>query len=248
MGDAMPDRTIATPSPWLTAAEMWRSTGEFAALWLSTPLLALAPRGDGHSVLVLPGFGAGDASTWALRSYLVAIGYRAMTWSLGRNMGYRTLGQAEQRLRTRVEQIAQDSGSKISLIGWSLGGVMARQMAREHPELIRQVITLAAPFTGNPTATSVRPIYELLSGEDFNSPDVLAAWKANRTPPPVPTTSIYSRTDGICAWQNCLEVETDLATNVEVHGSHIGMPHNPVVFDIIANRLAGEGAARPGAF
>lgn len=236
----MPDKTIAAPPLYLATAEFSRSVGEYIGLWLSTPILASAPRGDGHSVLVLPGFGATDASTLALRGYLDFMGYRSATWALGRNLGSRTLGQSEYRLRTRIQQIVKESGGKISLIGWSLGGVMARQMAREHPELIRQVITLAAPFTGNPTATNVRTYYELLSGEDFDSPDVLMAWKANRTAPPVPTTSIYSKTDGICAWQNCLEIETDLAENVEVSGSHIGMPHNPMVFSVIADRLASQ--------
>ena len=183
-------------------------------------------------------------STVLLRRYLDFLGYRSASWSLGRNLGYQMLGQAEERLRARVGRIAKSSGGKISLIGWSLGGVMARHMAREHPESIRQVITLGAPFTGNPAATSVRGVYEHLSGENFDSPDVQLAWLSNREPPPVPTTSIYSKTDGITAWQNCLEIETELAENVEVFGSHTGLPHNPMVLCAIAQRLArGDRAA-----
>lgn len=247
----MPDRNISAPPTYLATAEPWRSAAELAGLWLSAPMLALTQsRGDGHSVLVLPGFGATDASTLALRGYLDFIGYRSATWALGRNLGYHTLGEAEERLRARIREIYDKSGGRVSLIGWSLGGVMARHMAREHPELVRQVITLAAPFTGNPAATNVRSIYELFSGENLDCPDVLASWRENRLPPPVPTTSIYSKSDGICAWQNCLEVETSLAENVEVSGSHIGMPHNPVVFGVIASRLAREETpiARAGKF
>lgn len=234
----MPNTRIAAPAIALAMAEPWRSAGEFAALLLSAPYLAAAVPGDGHSILVLPGFGATDMSTVLLRRYLDFLGYRSASWALGRNLGYQTLGLAEERLRMRVQKIAKSSGGKISLIGWSLGGVMARHMAREHPESIRQVITLGAPFTGNPAATTVRELYERVSGERFDSPDVQRAWKSNRAPPPIPTTSIYSKSDGITAWQNCLEVESDLAENIEVFGSHVGLPHNPMVLQVIASRLA----------
>ena len=242
----MPDTKISAPRLCLAMAEPWRATSEFGFLLLASPMLAMAPRGDGHSVLVLPGFGATDSSTLLLRSYLDFLGYRSAAWSLGRNLGYQMLGVAEERLRARVARIAKSSGGKISLIGWSMGGVMARHMAREHPESIRQVITLGAPFTGNPMATTVRQLYEKLSGECFDSPDVQRAWRSNREPPPVPSTSIYSKTDGITAWQNCVEIETDLAENIEVLGSHIGLPHNPMVLHAIANRLAGDDDAGPG--
>lgn len=245
----MPDDNIPSPSLALAMAEPLRATSEFAGLLLSAPILLTAPRGDGHSVLVLPGFGASDMSTSPLRLYLSLLGYHTAAWALGRNMGYRTLGVSETRLRGRVRALAAQSGGKISLVGWSLGGVMARHMAREHPECIRQVITLGAPFTGNPMATSIRDFYETMSGESFDSPETLAAWRDNREPPLVPTTSIYSKTDGITAWQNCLEIETDIAENIEVFGSHAGLPHNPLALYTIAKRLArvDERAAAPSA-
>lgn len=237
----MPDSTIPSPSLALAMAEPVRAAGEFAGLVLTAPALLMAPRGDGHSVLVLPGFGASDMSTLPLRLYLNLLGYHTAAWALGRNMGYRTLGVYETRLRGRVRALAAQSGGKISLVGWSLGGVMARHMAREHPEWIRQVITLGAPFTGNPKATSIRQFYETFSGESFDCPETLAAWKDNREAPLVPTTSIYSKTDGITAWQNCLEIETELAQNIEVIGSHAGLPHNPQALYTIAKRLAAVG-------
>ena len=212
-------------------------------MWMSAPLLMSAPRGDGHSVFVLPGFSANDHSTTALRSYLDYLGYRSVEWSLGRNLGYRTLGKAEERLRSRVREIAETSGRKISVIGWSLGGVMARHMARDYPDLVRQVVTLAAPFTGDPKASNVRRYYELTSGDDLESQKSQDAWEANRVAPAVPTTSIYSKTDGITAWQNCLEVETHRAENIEVFGSHMGLPHNPMALYAIADRLAQEEAS-----
>lgn len=234
---------ITAPSLALTFAEPWRALGEFAGLCLSMPMLMSAPRGDGHSVLVLPGFAATDFSTSPLRAYLDCLGYRSAVWALGRNLGYQTLGKAEERLRARVQEIATSSGQKISLVGWSLGGVMARHMAREHPEFIRRVVTLGAPFTGNPSATTIRGFYEVISGEDFDSPATQLAWQANRASPNVPSTSIYSRSDGITAWQNCLEIESETAENIEVIGSHVGLPHNPMVLYALASRLAQTGAS-----
>jgi pimeloyl-ACP methyl ester carboxylesterase len=215
-----------------------RSLAELAGMWLTAPMLALAPRGDGHSVLVLPGFSADDLSTRWLRRYLGFLGYRSTAWGLGHNLGYRTLGASEERLRQLVETLATTSGRKISLVGWSLGGVMARHMARDHPEHVRQVVTLGAPFTGDPTATSIRAFYEMVSGEDLDAAHSRRAWQANRAAPAVPTTSIYSRSDGVTAWQNCLEIETATAENIEVVGSHMGLPHNPMALYAVADRLA----------
>lgn len=211
---------------------------ELAGLWMTAPILWGAPRGDGHCVLVLPGFSADGRSTHWLRRYLSFLGYDSIEWGLGHNLGYRTLGRSEDRLRRRVETLAASSGRKISLVGWSLGGVMARHMARDLPDYVRQVVTLGAPFTGDPTATNIRPLYELLSGEDLDSSHSRKAWRANRTAPPVRTTSIYSKSDGVTAWQNCLEIETEFAENIEVVGSHMGLPHNAMALYVVAERLA----------
>jgi pimeloyl-ACP methyl ester carboxylesterase len=229
---------VLAPPLSLAWLEPFRAMGEFAALLAASPVLMTAKRGDGHSVLVLPGFSATDLSTTCLRAYLTYLGYRSEEWSLGRNLGYRMLGKEQARLRARVEEVAADSGQKISIIGWSLGGVMARQMAREHPELIRQVITLGAPFTGDPRATSIRGYYELASGERLDAPETRLAWEANRAAPTVPATSIYSKTDGITAWRNCLEEESETAENIEIFGSHMGLTVNPMALYAIADRLA----------
>ncbi len=210
---------------------------EFAGLWLTAPILLSAPSGDGHCVLVLPGFNAGDSSTHLLRRYLTYLGYQSTEWGLGQNLGYRSLGKSEERLRQRIKDLADVSG-KISLVGWSLGGVMARHMARDLPECIRRVVTLGAPFTGDPTATSIRSFYEMVSGDDMEAPHSRSAWRANRAAPSVPTTSIYSKSDGVTAWQNCIEIETDSAENIEVVGSHMGLPHNAMALYAVADRLA----------
>lgn len=232
------DAAISAPSKALAALEPFRAIAEFAGLWMAAPILLAAPRGDGHCVLVLPGFGTDDQSTQTLRRFLSYLGYCSSEWTLGHNLGYRTLGESEARLRQRVESLVATSGRKISLVGWSLGGVMARHMGRDHPEWVRRVVTLCAPFTGDPTATSIRRFYETVSGENLDEPHSRAAWQANRAPPSVPTTSIYSKSDGVTAWQNCLEIETTMAENVEVTGSHLGMLHNVVALGVVADRLA----------
>ena len=234
----VPDAVIPPPRNALAAMEPFRAIAEFAGLWMAAPLLLAAPRGDGHSVLVLPGFSADDLSTQLLRRFLSYLGYGSSAWELGHNFGYRTLGESEERLRQRVEMLAATSGRKISIVGWSLGGVMARHMARDHPDCVRQVVTLGAPFTGDPTATSIRRFYEMMSGEDLSAPHTRSAWQANRAAPSVPTTAIYSRSDGITAWQNCLETETATTENIEVVGSHMGLPHNAMALHVVANRLA----------
>ena len=232
------DAVCPPPSIALAALEPFRAVAELAGLWMTAPILLGAPRGDGHCVLVLPGFSADDRSTHWLRRYLSYLGYESIEWGLGHNLGYRTLGQSEERLRRRVKSFAASSGRKISLVGWSLGGVMARHMARDLPDCVRQVVTLGAPFTGDPTATNIRPFYELLSGEDLDSSHSRKAWRANRAAPSVRTTSIFSKSDGVTAWQNCIEIETEFAENIEVVGSHMGLPHNAMALYAVADRLA----------
>lgn len=226
---------IAPPPKWLAWMEGQRASAELSALLLATPYLQLAPRGDGHPVLVLPGFVTSDASTWALRRYLSSLGYDVHAWKLGRNTGPKCIGARGERLERRLEEIRAEAGRSVSLIGWSLGGVMARELARSEPASVRQVITLGSPFTGNPHATNVSKLYETVSGEKVDDPRLLA--KRGR-PPPVPSTAIYSKTDGIVAWRNCQEPAGPQTDNVEVRGSHFGLVVNPAALFAIADRLA----------
>ena len=215
-----------------------RAISELACSWAWAPVLASAKRGDGHTVLVLPGFNTSDASMSIMRTYLQYLGYQSKAWELGYNHGYRMLGDKQHRLHGRLRHLTKSSGGKVSLVGWSLGGVMARQLAREYPEMVRQVITLGAPFAGDPRATSARRIYEFLTGEDLDDPEVQRVWAEHRITPAVPTTSIFTRTDGVIAWPNCLESERETVENIEVVGSHTGLPANPMALLAIADRLA----------
>ena len=214
---------------------------ELAALLPAYPVLRRAPRGDGHPVLVLPGFLAGDFSTRTLRAFLRDRGYGAHGWQLGRNLGPNP--ELIGRLVERVRGLRQRYDRKLTLIGWSLGGVYARELARSFPSDVRQVITLASPFR-DLSATSVPPLLRRFGGRHRPENDSRRAQLGE--PIPVPATAIYSKTDGIAAWQSCMEPPGPLSENIEVESSHLGIGHHPVVLLTIADRLAqAEGEWRP---
>ena len=227
---------IKAPSNFLTLTEFHRAMFEFSTLPLATPFLSKAPKGDGHSVLVLPGFVAGDTSTDPLRRYLKYLGYDAHAWELGRNFGPHAIGREGEKLMSRFSEIAKDAKGKVSLIGWSLGGVMARELAKKVPDQVRQVITLGSPFTGDPFASKPSKLYQFITGE--MGEDFEERLKASAEPPPMPSTSIYSKGDGVVPWRNCIEKAAPQTDNIEVYGSHCGLGVNPAVLFAVADRLA----------
>lgn len=229
---------IKAPSPWLALTELPRALIELGSLPLAAPLLRSVPRGDGHPVLVLPGFIASDISTHPLRRFLTRIGYDAHEWQLGRNLGPRAIGREGEKLVARLQAIHEATGQKVSMIGWSLGGIMARLVARRAPEAVRQIITLGSPFAGSPRATNVWRAYELFTGQKIDDAHTHRQLSESAAPPPVPSTAIYSRGDGVVAWQNCREQDTPITDNIEVHGSHCGLGVNPAVLYAVADRLA----------
>jgi predicted alpha/beta hydrolase family esterase len=234
--------TIGPPPLGLFVSEQGRAVLELAGLRARRRLLRTAPRGDGHPVLVLPGLLAGDFSTAPLRHFLRALCYDARGWKLGLNFGpTEALGE---RMNERLARLAERHGRPVSLVGWSLGGIFARELARANPERVRNVITLASPFR-DISATHAARIVPLLSrvGPLHEAHDLRAAL---RRPLPVPTTSIYSRSDGIVHWQSCLEDDGPTCENVEVSCSHTGMGFHPQALAVIADRLAlREGEWRP---
>jgi pimeloyl-ACP methyl ester carboxylesterase len=172
------------------------------------PLLRRAPRGDGHPVLVLPGLGAGDRSTTPLRWFLRDRGYFVHGWRLGTNLG--PTDEITRGMRALVERLSDQHGQLISVIGWSMGGIYAREIARRTPHVLRQVVTLGSPFR-------------------------MARFGG---PLQVPATSVYSRSDGVVDWEQCKEPPGPRRESIEVRGSHTGLGHNPAVMLLIADRLA----------
>ena len=231
---------IAAPSADLLFLET-RAVWEFGAYFAAIPWLRTAPRGDGHPVLVLPGLLASDASTLPMRTLLADLGYAVSGWEQGRNVGPRE--GIEEKMLEQLHDLSRRHGRKVSLVGWSMGGNYARRLARKAPAQVRLVISMGSPFTGNPRATHVWKLFELVSGKNV---DDLRRRTATQPPLTVPTTSIYSRTDGIVAWQNCIEQEGPQAENIEVEGSHSGLGYNPTALFAVADRLAQpEGQWKP---
>jgi pimeloyl-ACP methyl ester carboxylesterase len=232
MDNADPFATLKAPGALLMALE-GRAPLELGAMLASWPLLKSAPAGDGHAIIVFPGLGAGDLTTAPLRNFLSAQGYETYGWDLGLNLGPRK-GVLQKSL-DRVQEIQQESGRKVSLIGWSLGGIYAREFAKALPDEVRSVITLGTPFAGDPKATNAWRFYELASGHKIDDLDMIEQLKVA---PPVPTTSIFSRTDGVVAWPLSLQKESRRTENIEVNASHVGLGFNPLSLYAIADRLA----------
>lgn len=236
------------PSTRLYVTEPFRGLADAVLMPIARPLLKNAPRGDGHGVLVFPGLLASDRSTAPLRGYLRDRGYYVRGWRLGRNLGPSedVLAGLPRALRDLTER----TGGPITLIGWSLGGIYARHMALEHPDLVRQVITLGSPFgvahghrtRADQTFDRFRIIHARprIAMDKSRLADELS----------VPSTALYSRMDGVVPWRACIGPETELHQNIEVRCSHLGFGFDPATLWCLADRLAqpadGWERFRPG--
>jgi pimeloyl-ACP methyl ester carboxylesterase len=237
-----PPEYLPPPGLGLLALE-FRAPWEFGSVLPAWPALQRAPAGDGHTAIVFPGLSASDASTVPLRRYLGMLGYGVQGWNQGFNFGPRA-GVVEAAKRG-VQEAAERTGLKVTLIGWSLGGVYARELAKVVPECVRCVVTLGTPFASHPKSTNAWRIYELTSGRSADREHEENA--ELQVAPPVPTTSLYSRSDGIVAWQGSIQKPDHAQVeNIEVIASHIGIGLNPSAWWAVADRLAQpEGEWKP---
>jgi triacylglycerol lipase len=225
---------IPPPSKTLWAAELPRALWMGATWWRHRASLTAAPEGDGRTVMVLPGLFNTDGSNIVLRRYLAAKGYRVHGWGLGRNRGVRSVGAEAERLIARIESLS-DQGP-VTLIGISLGGIMARMAAQARPDLVAGVIAIASPYAGPPRATNVWRAFERLTGERVDDPTVIARSAAIAGPLPCPSAAIWSRNDGLVAGTICRD---DTTPAVEVTSSHLWVQHRPQVLVAVATILAG---------
>ncbi|MGB0907690.1 MAG: lipase family alpha/beta hydrolase [Maricaulaceae bacterium] len=233
------DIDFRRPHLGLMPLETPRALSEFTWLLTSAPFLKFTPKGDGHPVVVCPGFMASDKSTKFLRAFLKSRNYQTFGWELGRNFGPKTVGHQGELLVDRIRSIHEETGQKVSLVGWSLGGVLARETAKKMPDEVRQVITLGSPFGGAPKTSNIAGLYKALTGHDFGADEDYRELEANlhRAPEHVPSTSIFSKTDAIVSWKACLEPKSEITQNIEVYASHCGLGMNPLVFSLLADRL-----------
>lgn len=228
------------PSKSQWAAEPWRMIGTIARIPAAWPDLMTAPHGDGRPVMVLPGLFNSDRSNLVMRRYLSALGYRVEGWRLGRNLGRRAVGDDAEKLIARVRAFAAETGRPVTLIGISLGGIMARLVAHREPGLVREVITVSSPFAGDPRATNVWRAFEWLSGEKVDSPDVVSRRAEIARPLPVPATAIWSASDGLVNGALCHDAA---CRGIEIRSSHMGVQMNPDTLRAIAQVLGESGGA-----
>jgi pimeloyl-ACP methyl ester carboxylesterase len=225
------------PNRFWTFAE-GRAMFELGAFYASRMLLSNLPRGDGHSVLVMPGFMASNSSTAPMRGLLSDLGYEAHGWDSGRNV--RVNEELIDRLEGQIDRIHDASGRPVSLIGWSLGGVLARELAKLHPDKTRLVISLGSPISDDRGHTNAARLFQFFNGD---GPEHLRGGRFTGldVAPPVPTTSILTKTDGVVHWRGsvqCPKKAEHHTENIQVYASHIGLGVNPSVMIAIADRLA----------
>ncbi|NNK99152.1 MAG: alpha/beta hydrolase [Xanthomonadales bacterium] len=227
------------PSQALYLTEPYRAMIDLSTLYLSEPWLNSPKGGDGHPVMVIPGFTSGDRSTVVLRKFLSSLGYLPCGWKQGVNFGIRH--EAFEGMAHLLQQLSEQYECRVSLVGQSLGGIYARELAKLMPENVRQVISLGSPFNdpeGN--CSNVSDLYELLNNEHKSKTAQFEdeQWQI-AVAPPVPTTSIYSKYDGICHWRACLQHGGhEKIENIEVLASHTGMGVSAQVLFVMADRLS----------
>lgn len=229
-----------------------RAVIEMALLPSALPLLFKAPRGDGHPVLLLPGFGADEKSLIALKAFLKSKNYDVHTWGLGRNLGFRS--KHASALPQKIRYLHHATGRKVSLVGWSLGGVFALYGAEKAFECVRSIITLGSPVSvdasGSQSPPGVKALYRLVSHRHGSAAHVMqprAKMLREKRRLPLPTSCLYSLSDGVVPPQEAT-IDGDPAwhENIPVPGSHVGLGFNGIVLAIVADRLAqNEGRFAP---
>jgi pimeloyl-ACP methyl ester carboxylesterase len=233
-----------SPAPWLGLLEMARAMVELGSLGKLAPWLSERSRGDCRPILVLPGFMASDASTVVLRSFLRHLGYEALPWEHGVNCGPK--GDLMESLIAKVRALHTKSRRRVTLIGHSLGGIYARQIAKAAPDAVDLVITLGSPFAAVNGARANRAIVRLLERSVGKTVEELLAagpFADLASPPPCRSVAVYSKGDGVADWRTCIDAGSTATANVEVRGSHCGMVVNPEVFRTIVRCL--EDAVQP---
>ncbi len=241
-GGAYNGGPVPAPSARHFLTEPARGLARLAVLPLAAPWLTAAPRGDGHGVLVLPGLLASDMSTTVLRRFARKLGYDVRGWDLGRNVG--PTHAVLDGLPRVLTALAERTGGPVSVVGWSLGGIYAREIARQLPGQVRQVITLGSPFAlADPRQSRAERVYRSRAHLHADGGRVPTREQIAR-PISVPSTAVYSRRDGITAWQACIAPTTTLHENVEVRCAHLGFGSDPATLWLIADRLAAPAGQR----
>jgi pimeloyl-ACP methyl ester carboxylesterase len=202
----------------------------WAPSWLAArSLRAARPR----TAILLPGFGAGPRSMRVMGHFLRRRGHRARDWGLGVNTG--DVRRLREQLRRIVEEAIAAHGEPVTLVGWSLGGYIGREYAREHPGEVRKVVTLGSPVIGGPRYTATARWYRS-QGHDLAEIERAVA-ERYRTPLRVPVAAIYSKRDGVVAWRACIDKWSPDVRHIEVGETHVGLAFSPRVLAIVADEV-----------
>ena len=234
----LPTEMPKPPHRFWTMSE-GRAMFELASFYAARPFMTGLPQGDGHAVLTLPGFMATNSSTVPMRGLLRSLGYDAHGWDSGRNV--RVNEELISKLESQLDRLADQSGGKVSLIGWSLGGVLARELAKLQPEKVRLVMSLGSPITDDRAHTNAARLFKFFNGDE---PEKIrdGQFQGLDVAPPVPTTSVLTKTDGIVHWRGSVQDPAKTngypSENIRVFASHCGLGVNPSVMIAIADRLA----------
>jgi len=222
------DEAVRRPPLPMLVSEPVRAAAEWSTAIASAPWLATAPRGSGQPVLLLPGIFATDAYMATMRLFLRSMGFDPHPWRGGRNLGH--WDAVERVVLPAIRELNERTGEAVALVGASMGGLYARDAARRQPDRVRCVVTLASAATGPHRANHVWPAFEQVTGQPAES--------LSAPPPPVPSTSVYSRLDGLSDWRPCVQPDSTLRENVEVASSHLGLAWHPAVLYLVADRIA----------
>lgn len=227
---------IKRPSLFWFFTEGVRALIEYVLCLFFLAKYSFSSKGDGHPVLAVPGLLCTDYAMRLLRKFVNKLGYTAYGWELGRNLGELNDMKDINRLNARVDEIYKKHNTQITLIGWSMGGIYVRELAKQRPELFRQVITMGSPFADTFAPNNATWIYELIT----DTSRIDETWRLQiPNPAPIPTTAIYTKQDGIVPWQACMEQKEDEThQNIEVKGSHWALGMNPSVLKVVAEKLA----------
>jgi len=229
-----PEAQLRAPAPHYWLYEL-RAVREFVGSFVPRPFAPTLPRGNGQPVLVLPGFAASDSAMTLMVSRLNKLGYRAETWGLGRNTG--NLKRLMPLIIERVLKLSSTTGQKVMMVGWSLGGTISREVAREHPAAVSRVITLGSPVVGGAKYTFVANRYRK-QGIDLDKAARIAEERESTKPLRVPVTALYDKRDAIVNWPACIDRRNSCVEHIEVNCSHLGMAVDHHVFTLIAEKLA----------
>jgi len=232
------EQTPQYPKPHLllTASEAARAPIEYGCSWVLDRVAPARPAAEGRPVLVLPGFYATDGLTGLLRAHLKAHGYQAHGWGMGRNIGL--TDRILDGVLARFDELHARYDEPISVVGWSFGGLLARWLAHQRPDQVRQVICLGSPWRPEGELSRATSMFRRSAGRygiTDRAPEVMATL---RRPLPVPCTAIYSRTDGITSWRSCRLDDGERCENIAVPSRHVGLVSNPLALAVIVDRLA----------